>query len=198
VYVVASPYFDRDIRVIGLLRKDGLVTGEARVNVDCEKLDWWLTEVRVSDDIDLLLKPREDEEVVDLKLLRSGPPKNDLPFSRLIGRLKTLTLIHTQIFLYGFNASSPKKAKKMILEAGRVHQMTIIFLTSWGCKIEVGNKPTPDKSLWTFSQLIHGRRPTETFEKRLKAVNDVPKIISIRAIAMRRIYWLVVMDELDC
>ena len=86
----------------------------------------------------------------------------------------------------------------MILEAGRVHQMIIIFVINWGGKIEVGNKPTREKLLWTFSQLIHGRRPTETFEKMLNAVNDVPKIISIRAIAMRRIYWLVVRSELDC
>jgi hypothetical protein len=147
----------------------------------------------VSDDIEL--KSREDEEVVDLKLLRSEPLKNGLPFSLLIGRLKTLTLIHTQTFLYSFKASSPKpkKAKKMILEAGRVHQMIII----WGGKIEVGNKPTREKLLWTFSQLIHGRRPTETFEKRLKAVNDVPKIISIKAIAMRRRYRSAFMAELD-
>ena len=153
----------------------------------------------VSDDIDLLLKGREDEEV-NLKLLRSEPPGNDLRFSPLIGRLKTLTLIHTQTFLYGFDASSPKpkKAKKMILEEGIVHQMIIIFVIRWGCKFELGNEPTREKSLWTFSQLIHGRRPAETFEKMLNAVNDVPKIISIRAIAMRRIYWLVVRSELDC
>ena len=153
----------------------------------------------VSDDIDLLLKGREDEEV-NLKLLRSEPPGNDLRFSPLIGRLKTLTLIHTQTFLYGFDASSPKpkKAKKMILEAGIVHQMIIILVIRWGCKFELENEPTREKSLWTFSQLIHGRRPAETFEKMLNAVNDVPKIISIRAIAMRRIYWLVVRSELDC
>ena len=66
--------------MIGLLRKDGLVRGEASVIVECEKLDWWLTVVE-SDDIDFLPKSREDEEVVDLKLLRSGPPKNDPRFS---------------------------------------------------------------------------------------------------------------------
>ena len=99
----------------------------------------------MSDDIGLL-KSRENEEVVDLNLLT------------LIGRLKTLTLIHTQTFLYSLNASSPKpkKAKKMILEAGRVHQMIIIFVVSWGGRIEVGNNPTREKLLWTFSQLIHG------------------------------------------
>ena len=167
--------------------------GEASVTVDCENIDWWLTEV--NDDIDLLPKSREDEEVVDLKLLRSEPPKNNLRFSPLVGRL---TLIHTQTFLYSFNASSPKpkKVKKMILEAGIVHQM-IIFVISWCGEVEVGNKPTRKKLLCTFSQLIHGRRPTETFEKRLNAVNDVPNIISTRAIAMRRIYRLAVMDELD-
>jgi hypothetical protein len=195
--VVDSLYFDREIRVIGFLREDGLVRGEASVKVDCEKLDWWLRVV--SDDIDLLLKSREDGEAVNVKLLRSGPPEDGLPFSPIIGRLKTLALIHAQPFLYGFNASSPKKAKiKMMLEAGIVHQMIIIFVIDWGGKLEVGNKPIREESLWTLSQLIHGRRPTETFEKRLKAVNDVPKIISIRAIAMRRIYRLVVKVELDC
>lgn len=195
--IAASSSFDRGIRVIGLLREDGLVRGEASVMVDCEKIDWWLTEV--NDDIDLL-KSREDEVVVDLKLLRRGPLKNGLPFSPLIGRFKTLTLIHSQTFLYSFNGSSPKpkKAKKMILETGRDHQMIIIFVISWGGKIEVGNKPTREKLLWTFSQLIHGRRPPEIFDTRLKAVNDVPKIISNRAIVMKRRYPLVVMVELDC
>ena len=171
--------------------------GEASVTVDCENIDWWLTEV--NDDIDLLPKSREDEEVVGLKLLRSEPLKNDLRFSPLVGRLKTLALTHTQTFLYSFNASSPKpkNAKKMILEAGIVHQMIIIFVISWCGEVEVGNKPTRKNLLCTFSQLIHGRRPTETFEKRLNAVNDVPNIISTRAIAMRRIYRLAVMDELD-
>ena len=132
----------------------------------------------MSDDIDFLLKSGEDEEVVDLKLLRNGLPKNDLPFSHLICRSKTLTLIHTQTFIYSFNASSsnPKKAKKMILEVGGAHQMIIIFVINWGAKIELGNKPTREKLLWTLSQLNHGRRPTEIFEKRLKAVKEVPKI----------------------
>jgi hypothetical protein len=82
--------------VIGLLREDG---GEASVMVDCENWDWWLTEA--SDDIDLL-KSREDVKVVVLKLLSSEFPKNELPFSPLVGSLtrKTLTLIHTQTFLY--------------------------------------------------------------------------------------------------
>ena len=152
----------------------------------------------MNDDI-VLSKSREDEEVVDLKVLRSGPPKDDLPFSPLIGRLKTLTLIHTQTILYPFNASSPKpkKAKKMIHDAGRVHQVIIIFVISWRGKVEVGNKPTREKLLWTFSQLIHGRRPTETFEKMLKAVKDIPMIISVKAIAMRRIYRLVVIVEFN-
>ena len=76
----------------------GLLRGEANVKVDCENCDWWPMEV--SDDIDLmLLKSREEEEVVDLKLLRSVPPRNGLPLSPFIGRLKTLTLIHTQTFL---------------------------------------------------------------------------------------------------
>ena len=146
-----------------------------------------------------MLKSREEEEVVDLKLLRRVPPKGDLPFLSLTGRLKTLTLIHTQTFLYSFNASSskPRKAKKMILEAGRVHQMIIVFVISWGGKIEVENKPTREKLPWTFSQLIHGRRPMETLEKRLKVVNDIPKVISVKAIAMRRRYRLVVMAGLD-
>lgn len=38
--MAASPYFDREIRVIGLLREDGLVIGEVSVAVDCEKSDW--------------------------------------------------------------------------------------------------------------------------------------------------------------
>ena len=39
--MVDSPYFDREIRVIGLLREDGLVViGEASVAVDFEKSDW--------------------------------------------------------------------------------------------------------------------------------------------------------------
>ena len=189
------PYFDREIRVIGLLIKeedDGLVVVvrgevEERVTVDCEKLDWWL--MVVNDDMDLLLKSREEDEEDNLKLLRSEPPEIDLLFS-FSRRLKTLTLIHTQIFLYGFNASSPKpkKAKKMILEAGIVHQLIIRFVIDRLGKSEVENEPTREKSLWTFSQLIHGRRPMmETFEKMLKAVTDVPNIISIRAIEMRRI-----------
>ena len=98
------PYFDREIRVIGLLKeKDGLVVVvrgelEESVTVDCEKLDWWL--MVVNDDMDLLLKSREDEEEEDnLKLLRSEPPPEiDLLLS-FSGRLKTFTLIHTQIFL---------------------------------------------------------------------------------------------------
>ena len=166
--------------MIGLLRKDGSVSGEASVMVDCEKRDWWLTVV--SDDIDLL-KLREDVEVVVvLKFLSSEFPKNELPFSLLIGNLKTL--IHSQTILYSFDASSPKpkKAKNMILEAGIVHQR----IMSWGGKIEVGNKPTREKLLWTFSQLIHGRRPIDTFEKMLNAVIDIPKTVSIKAIAMRR------------
>ena len=163
--------------------------------VDCEKYERWLTEVSV--DIDLLLKSREDDD--DLKLLRSETPKTDLSLSPPIGRLKTLTLIHTQTFLYSFDASSPKpkKVKKMILEAGSIHQRTIIFVLSWGGRIEVGIKSTREKLRWTLSQLIHGRRPAETFEKRTKAVNDVPKIISVKAIAIRRRYRLVVMSELD-
>ena len=196
VYVVVSPSLDGAIRVIGLLREDGLVRGEADVKVDCERLDWWLREV--SDDIDPS-KSREDGDVVDFKLLRSELPKDEIPFSPLIGRLKTLTLIHTQTLLYSFNGSFPKqkKAKKMILEAGIIHQLIIIFVISLGGKLEVGNKPTREKLPWTFSQLIHGRRPAETFETRLKAVNDVPKIISVKAIAMRRRYRLVVIFELD-
>ena len=85
----------------------------------------------------------------------------------------------------------------MILEAGTVHQMVITFVISRGGKTEVGNESTRGKLVWTFSQLIHGRRPTETFEKRLKAANDMPKVISVNAIAMRRRYRLVVMAELD-
>ena len=129
------PYFDKEIRVIGLLLKeeDGLVVVvrgevEERVTVDCEKLDWWL--MVVNDDMDLLLKSREEEEEDNLKLLRSEPPPEiDLLLS-FSGRLKTLILIHTQTFLYGFNASSPKpkKAKKMILETGIVHQLIIRFV----------------------------------------------------------------------
>ena len=201
------PYFDREIRVIGLLIKedDGLVVvvvrGEVEesVTVDCEKLDWWL--MVVNDDMDLLLKSREDEEEEDnLKLLRSEPPPEiDLLLS-FSGRLKTLILIHTQTFLYGFNASSPKpkQAKKTILEAGIVHQLIIRFVIDWVDKSEVGKEWTREKSLWTFSQLIHGRRPRDTFEKMLKAVKDVPNIISIKAIEMRRMYRLVVRNELDC
>ena len=87
----------------------------------------------------------------------------------------------------------------MILEAGIVHQLIIRFVIDRLGKSEVENEPTREKSLWTFSQLIHGRRPMmETFEKMLKAVTDVPNIISIRAIEMRRMYRLVVRNELDC
>ena len=35
--MVASSYFDWGNRVIGLLREDGSVRGEASVMVDCEK-----------------------------------------------------------------------------------------------------------------------------------------------------------------
>ena len=75
----------------------GLLRGEANVKVDCENCDWWLMEV--SDDIDLMLLKSREEEVVDLKLLRSVPPSDGLPLSPFIGCLKTLTLIHTQTFL---------------------------------------------------------------------------------------------------
>ena len=57
----------------------------------------------------------------------------------------------------------------MILEAGTVHQTVITFVISWGGKTEVGNESTREKLVWTFSQLIHGRRPRETFEKKVKS-----------------------------
>ena len=161
---------------------------KVKVTVDCERWDSWPADV--GDNVDLwscegeemddlrftrcrarvvrlmqtsqskrkkITKPRKNTNL--LRNIES--PNNDEPFSPPTGRLKTFTMIHPQILLYSFNASSPKpkKAKKMRVEAGRVHQRSIIVLTNCGGNSMAENKPTREKLLWTFSQLIHGRRP---------------------------------------
>jgi hypothetical protein len=75
--------------------------------------------------------------------------------------LRTVLLNHTHTFLYSFLASSPKpkKTKKIIDDAGIVHQNKNTILKYSGGMPTIANRSTLEKLECTSAQLVQGRRP---------------------------------------